>query len=110
MSAKELEALREFIQDMLEKGLIQSSISNAGAPVLFAKKKDGSLRLCVDYRGLNRVTKKNRYPLPLINNMLDRLGKAKYFSKIDLRAGYNNIRIKKGDEWKTAFRTIPNPL
>jgi hypothetical protein len=59
----------------------------------------------VDYRGLNHVTIKNRYPLPLINNIMDRLGKAKYFTKIDLRSGYNNVRIKRGDEWKTAFRT-----
>ena len=105
MSGLELESLRVFLDDMLGKGFIRASHSPAGAPVLFVKKKDGSLRLCVDYRGLNRVTIKNRYPLPLINNIMDRLGKAKYFTKIDLRAGYNNVRIKKGDEWKTAFRT-----
>lgn len=105
MSATELQALREFLQEMTDKGFIRHSNSPAGAPVLFVKKKDGSLRLCVDYRGLNRVTIKNRYPLPLINNILDRLGKAKYFTKIDLRSGYNNVRIKQGDEWKTAFRT-----
>ncbi|RDB30976.1 hypothetical protein Hypma_000173 [Hypsizygus marmoreus] len=79
--------------------------SAAGAPVLFAKKKDGSLHLCVDYHSLNRITKKNRYPLPLIGDLVDRLQKAKVYSKIDLRAGYNNIRIAPGHEWKTAFRT-----
>ena len=105
MSGPELESLRDFLQDMLGKGFIRASNSPAGAPVLFVKKKDGSLRLCVDYRRLNRITIKNRYPLPLINNILDRLGKVKYFTKIDLRSGYNNVRIKGGDEWKTAFRT-----
>jgi hypothetical protein len=105
MSELELTALREFLDDMLGKGFIRWSSSPARAPVLFARKKDGSLRLCVDYRGLNRVTIKNRYPIPLIGNILDRLRTAKVYSKIDLRAGYHNVRIKPGDEWKTAFRT-----
>lgn len=72
---------------------------------MFAKKKDGSIRLCVDYRGLNRVTKKSRYPLPRIDELLDRLSRAKIFSKLDLKTGYNLVRIADGDEWKTAFRT-----
>ena len=105
MSETELRTVREYLDDMLGKGFIRSSSSPAGAPILFAKKKDGSLRLCVDYRGLNRITKKNRYPIPLINDLLDRLRDARVFTKIDLRAGYNNIRIAEGDEWKTAFRT-----
>lgn len=63
------------------------------------------MRLCVDYRGLNRITKKNRYPLPLIGNLVDRLRSAKIFTKLDLRVGYNNVRIAEGHEWKTAFRT-----
>ena len=79
--------------------------SPAGAPILFVKKRDGSLRLCVDYRGLNKITIKNRYPLPLIGESLDRLRSATVFTKLDLRAGYNLVRIAKGDEWKTAFRT-----
>jgi hypothetical protein len=74
--------------------------------VLFVKKKDGSLRLCVDYRNLNSITVKNKYPLPLINDLLDRLSHAKVFSKIDLRGAYNLLRIKEGEEWKTAFRTF----
>ena len=69
------------------------------------KKKDGSLRLCVDYRGLNKITVHNRYPLPLIPELLDRLRSARVFSKIDLRGAYNLVRIKLGDEWKTTFRT-----
>ena len=105
LSETELHALREYLNDNLRKGFIRPSNSSAGAPILFAKKKDGSLRLCVDYRGLNRITRKNRYPLPLINDLLDRLQQAKIFSKLDLRAGYNNVRIASGHEWKTAFRT-----
>src|SRR5690606_10294399 len=76
-----------------------------GAPILFAKKKDGSLRLCVDYRALNKITIKNRYALPLIPELLDRIRGAKYFTKLDLRGAYNLVRIKEGEEWKTAFRT-----
>ncbi|KAG5723957.1 hypothetical protein E4T56_gene9752 [Termitomyces sp. T112] len=105
MSKIKLRALKEYLDDMLGKGFIRPSISAAGAPVLFAKKKDGSLRLCVDYRGLTKVTKKNRYPLPLIRDLVDRLCSAKIYTKIDLRSGYNNIRIAPGHEWKTAFRT-----
>ena len=105
MSESELSALRDFLKDNLEKGFIQSSSSPARAPVLFVKKKDGSLRLCVDYRGLNEITIKNRYPLPLIKETLNRVGKAKIYTKLDLRGAYNLIRIKGGEEWKTAFGT-----
>lgn len=90
---------------MIRLGKIRPSKSPAGAPILFVKKKDGSLRLCVDYRGLNRVTIKNRYTLPLGEELRDRISGAKIFSKIDLKEGYNLVRIKQGDEWKTAFRT-----
>ena len=105
LSESELTALREYLEENLKKGFIRPSNSPAGAPILFVKKKDGSLRLCVDYRGLNRITKKDRYPLPLIDSLLDRMRKARYFTKIDLRGAYNLIRIIMGDEWKTAFRT-----
>jgi hypothetical protein len=105
MSETELKLLKDYIDDMLGKGFIRPSSSNAGAPVLFAKNPNGSLRLCVDYRGLNRITKKNRYPIPLINDLIDRLKNAQVYTKIDLRAGYNNIRIAPGHEYKTAFRT-----
>ena len=84
MSETKLKALREHLDDALGKGFIRPSNSPAGAPILFVKKKDGSLRLCVDYRGLNRITRKNRYPLPLIGDLLDRLQSAKVFTKIDL--------------------------
>ena len=105
LSETELETLRAYLDENLAKGFIRSSTSPAGAPILFVKKKDGSLRLCVDYRGLNRITKKNRYPLPLIDSLLDRLRDARLFTKLDLRGAYHLIRIAAGDEWKTAFRS-----
>ena len=76
-----------------------------GAPVLFIKKKDGSLRLCVDFRGLNKIMKKDQYPLPLISNLLDSLCKARIYTKINLRHVYHLVHIAKGDEWKTTFQT-----
>jgi transposase InsO family protein len=105
LSEVELRALREFLDEYLAKGFIRPSKSPGGAPVLFVKKKDGSLRLCVDYRGLNSVSKRDRYPLPRIDELLDRLGSAYIFTKLDLRSGYNLVRIREGDEYKTAFRT-----
>ena len=105
LSPRELTALKEFLEENLEKGFIRESKSPAGAPILFTPKKDGGLRLCVDYRGLNAVTIKNRYPLPLITEIMDRVTGANYFSKIDLKDAYYRLRIKAGDEWKTAFRT-----
>lgn len=105
LSETELVALKDYLDDNLKKGFIVPSESPAGAPILFVKKKDGSLRLCVDYRGLNKITTKNRYPLLLISELLDRLRKAKVFTKIDLRGAYNLLRIAEGEEWKTAFRT-----
>ena len=105
LSNTELAALREYIDEALAKGWIRHSVSPAGAPILFVPKKDGGLRLCVDYRGLNKVTKKNRHALPLISETLDRLNGAKRFTKLDLKDAYHRIRIKEGDEWKTAFRS-----
>jgi hypothetical protein len=97
--------LREYLDAALKKGWIRASKSLSAAPILFVPKKDGGDRLCVDYRGLNKVTIKNRYPLPLISELLDRLGHAKVFSKLDLRDAYYRLRIKEGDEWETAFKT-----
>lgn len=105
LSQNELRVLREYLEENIKLGRIRYSQSSAGAPILFVPKKDGGLRLCVDYRGLNRVSVKNRYPLPLISEILDRVAGAKYFSKIDVQDAYYRIRIKEGDEWKTAFRT-----
>jgi hypothetical protein len=89
---------------MLADGKIVRSNSPAAAPILFVPKPDGSLRLCIDYRGLNKITIKNRYPLPLMNELRDRLGRAKFYTKLDLKNGFYLLRIAKGDEWKTAFR------
>jgi hypothetical protein len=105
LSQTELVALREYIDENLSKNFIQHSKSPAGAPILFVKKKDRSLYMCVDYRGVNKVTKKNRYPLLLISGLLEQLGSAKIFTKIDLRGAYNLVQVKEGDEWKTTFRT-----
>jgi len=77
--------------------------SGRASPIMFVKKKDGKLRLCADYRALNEVTKKDRHPLPLISEALDRLGGAKYFTKLDIQDAYHNIRIREGDKWKTTF-------
>jgi transposase InsO family protein/predicted aspartyl protease len=105
MSQTELKAQKEWLDDMLTKGFMRPSSSPAAASMLFVKKKEGSLRPCLDYRGLNKGTIKDRYPLPLINETLNRIAKAKVITKIDIRDAYNLIRIKEGDEWKTALRT-----
>ena len=105
LSYVEMDELKKQLTDLSEKGFIKPSTSPFGAPVLFVHKKEGTLRLCVDYRALNKITIKNRYPLPRIEELMDRLAGAKYFSKIDLHSGYHQIRIKKEDVHKTAFRT-----
>ena len=105
MSRDELLVLRKTLLDLLDKGFIRVSHSSAGAPVLFARKPGGGLRFCVDYRALNAVTVKDRYPLPLIKETLRQLSRARWFTKVDVRAAFHRIRMKKGEEWKTAFRT-----
>jgi hypothetical protein len=106
LSPTELEVVWEYIEENLANGFIQHSRSPASAPIFFVKKKDGLLRLVVDYRGLNKVTIRNKYALPLISSLLERLSGAKFFTKLDLRGVYNLVRIRPGDEWKTAFRTL----
>jgi hypothetical protein len=105
LSSEENKKLDEFLDENLKSGRIQSSKSPMASAFFFVKKKDGSLRPVQDYRKLNEMTIKNRYPLPLISELIDKLKKAKYFTKLDIRWGYNNVRIKEGDEWKAAFRT-----
>ncbi|MCO5572769.1 hypothetical protein L7F22_026528 [Adiantum nelumboides] len=105
LSLPEAIELKEQLCQLIEQGLIRPSNSPWGAPVLFQKKKDGSLRLCIDYRGLNQVSLKNKYPIPCIDELLDRLHGAKMFTKIDLRSGYHQIRIKESDIFKTGFNT-----
>ena len=105
MALAELAELKKQLQELLDKGLIELSMSPWGVPVLFVRKKDGSLRWCIDYRELNRVTVKNKYPLPRIDDLFDQLTGAAVFSKIDLRSRYHQLKIKKEDVPKTAFRT-----
>ena len=105
LSPKEQEELELQIKDLLDHQFIRPSVSPYGAPILFVPKKDGRWRLCVDYRALNKVTIHNRYPLPRIDELLDRLRGAKFFTKIDLRSGYHQIRVHPDDVQKTAFRT-----
>jgi hypothetical protein len=93
MPPKELAELKNQLQELLDKGYIHPSSSPWGSPALFVKNKDGSLRMCVDYRPLNAVTSKNKYPLPRIDVLFDQLASAKVFSKIDLRSGYYQIKI-----------------
>ncbi|KAJ9507191.1 hypothetical protein QJQ45_004801 [Haematococcus lacustris] len=105
VDSPELDQLKKQLDDLLAKGFIRPSTSPFAAPVLFVRKKDGSLRLCVDFRALNQQTLKNRYPLPRIDDLLDQLSGAQVFSKIDLRSGYHQIRVVEDDIPKTAFRT-----
>jgi ribosomal protein S18 len=105
MAPAELKELKVQLEEMLEKGLIRPSTSPWGAPVLFVRKKDGTLRLCIDYRELNKVTVKNKYPLPRIDDLFDQLEGSSVYSKIDLRTGYHQLRISSSDVEKTAFIT-----
>ena len=105
ISIDELEELKKQLKELSDKGYIRLSASPWGSPILFVKNKDGSMRMCIDYRNLNAVTIKNKYPLPRIDDLLDQLRGAKYFSKIDLRSGYHQMKIREGDIPKTAFVT-----
>jgi len=101
----EKKELDSFLEENLCTGRIRPSKSPIAAPVFFIKKKDGSLRLVQDYQALNSMTVKNKYPLPLNSELVSQLRGARYFTKLDVRWGFNNVRIKPGDEWKAAFRT-----
>lgn len=105
MTKEELVVLRKTLTELLDKGFIRVSHSPAAAPVLFVRKPGGGLRFCVDYRALNAITKKDRYPLPLIHETLNQIGRAKWFTKLDVSAAFHKIRIAEGQEWMTAFRT-----
>jgi len=106
LSEIELQTLREWLKEMEKTGKIRRLTSQAGAPILFVPKPNGrGLRLCVDYRGLNSITIPNQYPLPLMQELQDRVQGAQWFTKMDLKNGFNLIRIREGDEWKTTFRT-----
>nr|GFB62240.1 putative reverse transcriptase domain-containing protein [Tanacetum cinerariifolium] len=100
-----MKELAEQLQELMNKGFIRSSSSPWGAPVLFVKKKDGSFWMCIDYKELNKLTMKNRYPLPRIDDLFDQLQGSSIYLKIDLRSGYHQLRVREEDIPKTAFRT-----
>ncbi|KAK5771875.1 hypothetical protein PVK06_048129 [Gossypium arboreum] len=104
MALTELKELKAQLQECTDRGFARPSFCHWGAPVLFVKKKDRSMRLCIDYRQLNKVTIKNKYPLPRIDHLFDQLKGATLFSKIDLHSGYHQLQVKDSDELKTAFR------
>ena len=108
MAPSELEELRRQLKELLDTRFIQPSKAPYGMPVLFQKKHDGSLRMCIDYQALNKVTVKNKYPILLIADLFDQLGRARYFTKLDLRLGYYQVRITEGDEPKTTCVTRYN--
>nr|GFB96917.1 putative reverse transcriptase domain-containing protein [Tanacetum cinerariifolium] len=105
LTPPEMKELSEQLKELSDKGFIRPSSSPWGAPVLFVKKKDGSFRMCIDYRELNKLTVKNRYPLPRINDLFDQLQGSSVYSEIDLRSGYHQLRVREEDVPKTAFRT-----
>ncbi|GKA66303.1 putative reverse transcriptase domain-containing protein [Tanacetum coccineum] len=105
LAPSEMQELSNQLQELADRGFIQPSTSPWGAPVLFVKKKDGSFRMCIDYRELNKLTVKNHYPLPRIDDLLDQLQGSSVYSKINLRSGYHQLRVKDEDIPKTAFRT-----
>jgi hypothetical protein len=105
MTLTEQTEMDAFLEEALATGRIRQSKSPLGAPVFFIKKKDGKLRFVQDYRALNAITRKNHYLLPLIDNLIHRLKDTRYFTKLDVRWGYNNVRIREGNEWKAAFHT-----
>ncbi|GJW95645.1 hypothetical protein Tco_0175317 [Tanacetum coccineum] len=105
LAPSKMKELSEQLKELSDKGFIRPSSSPWGAPVLFVKKKDGSFWMCIDYRELNKLTVKNRYPLPRIDDLFDQLQGSSVYSKIDLRSGYHQLRVREEDIPKTAFRT-----
>ena len=105
LSRNERKEVQDFVNEHLRKGYIRPSKLQQTSPVFFVGKKDGGKRMVIDYRKLNKQTVKNNYPLPFITDLVDTIGNKRVFTKMDLRWGYNNVRIKEGDEWKAAFTT-----
>ena len=106
MAPAEHKELKEQLKDLLDKGFIRPTISPWGAPVLFVRKKDGSLRMYIDYDQLNKITVKNKYPLPRIDDLFDQLQGASYFSKIDLRSGYHQLKVRECESQKPFSKLV----
>ena len=105
MSIMENDEIKMQIKEMLDKGIISPITLPCGSPIVLIPKKDGTWRLCVDFRDLNKITVKNHYPLPRIHDFLDQLKEEIFFTKLDLQSGYHQVRIAKSDIWKTTFKT-----
>ena len=103
-SVLENDEIKMQIQELIQKGHIHPSASPCGSPMVLAKEKDGTWRMCIDYRSLNKITVKNRYPIPWIDDLLDQLRGAKFFTKIDLKSRYHQVPIDPTDVWKTTFK------
>jgi len=105
LSALENAEIKKQVQELLEKGFIKPSTSPCGSPIILVRKKDDLWRMCIDYQALNKITIKNCYPLPRIDDLLDQLKEAVYFTKLDFHSGYHQVRVAEQDAWKTTFKT-----